>query len=381
VSDEATPHERQRVPPRQDEVLTEAMLRVLIEQVPLTTYIDRLDELSSNVYTSPQLEATLGYTLQEWVEDEELFTKVVHPDDRDAVLAEHERTAETGEPFRMEYRMVAKDGSVRWFIDEANVINDALGSPEFHYGCMLDITERKQLESTLREREAQIRAQKEELESLLEISPTGIVTLDDTGCVTSWNLAAEELFGYPCEDALGRRLDDLVKPLTGGASEEARGPGRVHAVTSRRGRGAAAVDVEVTSVPVGNRRGAGRLVVYHDIGELQRARQVAEEAMHAKSAFLATMSHEIRTPMNAVIGMTELLLDTDLTPEQRGFADVVRMSGEALLGIINDILDFSKIEAGRVALERTPFELRDCVESAIDLVAARAADKELDVAC
>jgi signal transduction histidine kinase/DNA-binding response OmpR family regulator len=114
--------------------------------------------------------------------------------------------------------------------------------------------------------------------------------------------------------------------------------------------------------------------------ELEVARQDAEDAARSKASFLATMSHEIRTPLNAIIGMSGLLIDTELNTQQKEFAETVRVSSEYLLGLINDILDFSKFEAGKLELERHAFDLRSCVEDSLDLVAASANAKRLELA-
>jgi len=234
---------------------------------------------------------------------------------------------------------------------------------------------------------AETRRQKQYFESLGEISPVAVVVMDPDERVTGWNPAATELFGHSAGEALGRQIDDLVfgddvsdegREIT----REALADGRAQRIARRRRKDGAPIDVELMLVPltVDDER-LGFLAVYHDITELQTAREEAEAATQAKSAFLATMSHEIRTPMNAVIGMTDLLLGTELTGEQREFAQIVRTSGDALLHVIDDILDYSKIEAGKLELEREPFDLRDCIEGALDLVTPRAWEKEIELGC
>jgi PAS domain S-box-containing protein len=366
----------------------EERYRALVEQLPVAIYIDRLDEVSSNVYTSPHIEQMTGYAAEEWARQDDLFVRLLHPDDRDHVLREHEHTRTTGAPLRTEYRLIAADGRVVWIRDEAVTVSDRDGDSRLLQGFLVDITERKAAEQALRDSEAELSRQKAYYQELHQLSPVAIVTLNMEECVVSWNPAAEQLFGYAQSEAVGRHLDDLLFP-TEDLRQESRAvrrqadeQGLAHVIAQRVRRDGALVDVEILTVPLvvdGER--TGYLVLYHDISELQRAREAAEAATDAKSAFLATMSHEIRTPMNAVIGMGGLLLDTELTEEQREFAEVIRTSGEALLRIIDDILDFSKIEAGKLELEEHALEVRACAESALDLVAVAASDKDLELGC
>ena len=236
------------------------------------------------------------------------------------------------------------------------------------------------------EAEATLRQQKEFFEAVVCHSPVAIVTISRAFEVLTWNPAAETLFGYTPQEALGRNILKLVanvdgiRPEAEETSREVLRKDRVHVVTRRVRKDGTVVDVELRALPVMvGGRSLGFIAIYHDITDLQRARQAAEDANQAKSLFLATMSHEIRTPMNAIIGMAGLLMDTALTPEQRDFASTIRQSGDALLGLLNDMLDFSKIEAGRVELEEKPFNLRQCVESVLDLLAMRASEKSLDL--
>jgi PAS domain S-box-containing protein len=252
-------------------------LRALIEQVPVTVYIDRLDDVSSNVFMSPQLEAVLGYSADEWASDPEFYVKVIHPDDLERVLTEHRRTRETGELFSMEYRMVARDGSIHWFLDEARVIRDETGRPVFHHGFILDITERKELADALHRSDEELRREKQYVESLLEISPVAIVTLDLEERVKSWNPAAEALFGYSEAEALGRTIEELVLPTEAlareGASimDQAMTEGAAHRVTRRMRKDGALVDVDMMVVPIrSNGETIGSFAIYHDVSELQR---------------------------------------------------------------------------------------------------------------
>jgi len=237
-----------------------------------------------------------------------------------------------------------------------------------------------------------MRAALEQHALVAETTPEGVITYaNDAFCRTT---------GYPREEILGQNprvlnsghhpaafFHDLWSTITSGRTWNGE-------ICNRRKDGTHFWR-DTTIVPnlAADGRPVSYLVIGYDVSArheqiaslreaLARAERLAIEATaaaQAKAEFLANMSHEIRTPMNAIMGMAELLADTPLTPHQHEFADTIRTASDALLYLINDILDFSKIEAGRLELESTPFSLRDCVESALDLALRPAAAKSLDL--
>jgi two-component system, sensor histidine kinase and response regulator len=231
------------------------------------------------------------------------------------------------------------------------------------------------------------------LNALIENSPLAIMVLDSSEKVQLCNPAFEEMFQYSRLEILGKPVDGLL--ATGDLLNEARNISRdtlsgapVTLVTQRRRKDSTLVDVELHGVPlVVKGQVVGSLSIFQDISArkraedaMQHAKEEAEAASRAKSEFLANMSHEIRTPMNGIMGMTELVLDTELDSEQREYLNMAKLSADSLLSLINDILDFSKIEAGKLEIDAIEFNLSDSLSDTMKTLSLRAHQKGLELA-
>jgi PAS domain S-box-containing protein len=285
-----------------------------------------------------------------------------------------------------ESEIYRKDGSTMWISENARAVKDDGGRIVYYEGMVEDITERKRLEGELHESE-------QSLSALINNIDDSIWSVDAEYRLLTFNNVFAQLFeeqyhthikaGDVILDHLPPewRTEDIALYDRALAGEKFIIERRYQYETEER-------YYEISYNPIRSNDAIGGVAVFSkDITERQRAHIALQQAMVAaessnrlKSEFLANMSHEIRTPMNGVIGMTDLLLMTDLTHEQREFARTVRISGESLLVVINDILDFSKIEAGKLDLEITDFDLRESIDSTMDLLAAQAHSKGLELA-
>jgi PAS domain S-box-containing protein len=243
-----------------DEPLAEARYRMLLDQMTAVVFMVALDKGIGEAYVSPQIEAMLGFTRAEWLEDPIRWYRQIHPEDKERWSIEAAQFFLTGEPLHSVYRVIARDGRVVWFQCEAKMVRRKDGRPWFIHGVGFDVTE--------------IKVAQQSLETLLE---------------------------------------------------------------------------------------------------------TAQAAVRTKNEFLANMSHEIRTPINGIMGMTQLALDTQLTPEQTAYLRTVSGSADSLLEIVNDILDFSKIESHKMELEIAEFDPRQCIEEAMRQLAIRGREKGLEM--
>ncbi len=247
--------------------------------------------------------------------------------------------------------------------------------------------ERRRAEGELRDSEALY-------SSLVENLPVQVLRKDLDGRFTFANRSFCQFLGRPFEEIVGKTdfdfyPEDLARKYR---SDDQRvvETGRLFETFEKNEQFGEVRDVQTMKSPVRDAAGniVGTQVVFWDVTEqkqaelqLAYAKDAAEAANRAKSTFLATMSHEIRSPLNGIIGMTELLLGTEPTPEQRDYLKVIQDSGDALLMVINDILDFSKIEAGRLSLDNALFDLRESLGDAVKSMAIRAHEKGLELAC
>jgi PAS domain S-box-containing protein len=327
-----------------------------------------------------------------------ILDSAVHPDDQAASQAEwtgmlRDRRAAAGE-----LRLRRADGTYRWHLWRAHPERDAAGQVVRWIGTSTDFHDQKlaeeRLEQRVAERTAELATSEERFRQAFYFAGIGMAIVGLDGRAVRVNRSLCEILGYSEAELLTKPFPDITHPDDLAADlnhvrELLAGERRFYQLEKRFfHREGQVVWIRLTASLVHGPQGEPVHFVaqIEDITErkslevsLAHARDQALEASRLKSEFLATMSHEIRTPMNGVIGMTTLLRDTPLSETQSEYVRTVEASGEALLAILNDILDYSKIEAGRIELEVVNFDLRQCVEDALDLFAAPAFEKKIEL--
>ena len=283
-------------------------------------------------------------------------------------------------------RILATDTVVQVSLSSAPIVES--GTVTGAVTVVEDVTEKKKTEIELKRSEIRLR-------SVVDNALDGIITVDMSGNVETFNPAAEAMFGFSNKELVGKSASALMpEPYASGfdsfvkkalrQSFERPFSQKTEVIAQRNDSSTFPVELSISEI----RMGAQRMLlgIVRDISdrkqfeqELIDARERAEQASRAKSEFLANMSHEIRTPMNGILGMTQLALDTDLTHEQRDYLNTVKSSSDLLLRLINDILDFSKIEAGKMEIDSVDFKLRDTLADTIRGLAVQADEKGLEL--
>lgn len=313
---------------------------------------------------------------------------LTHPADRAADAAGVARLLAGEASFSVEKRYRTAAGQWRWAATSTSLVRDAQGGPLHFIGQVQDVTGR-------REQLQELREERRRLREAQSIGRVGSWEEDGVTRVVTWSDSLLEMYGIDRADFGGdyasamtsiHPADRAVVASTLDAIRRTGVPARLRFRVNRRSDGALRWFDSRTE----GRNEGGELMglagAVTDVTELvlasteiERARDAALAASRAKSAFLAAMSHEIRTPLNAVLGLTEIVLDTELDAEQREYLTTVHTSGETLVSLIDDILDWSKVESGALELEQRRFDVRDCVEGAVEMLALQLDGRDLEL--
>ncbi|WP_448206832.1 PAS domain S-box protein [Azospirillum sp. sgz302134] len=367
---------------------SEALYQTLARSAPVGIF--QTDPEGGIVFANPRFAAITG--LPQDALHGRGWRDAVHPDDRARLDTEWTRCTVEGRPMLLDLRFVGPMGVTTSVLCQSSPLTDAEGRLLGCVGTLTDMTEYVRTAEALLMAEART-------DAIVDTAADAILTVDDSGMVHSFNRAAEEMFGIPASEIRWQKIDRLLPAPDGGPSMDllravlpdgaAPAVGKGHDIVAMRADGTRfPAELSVSAIEGGGRRMFTGII--RDITErkrieqeLIRAKEAAESADKAKSAFLQIMSHELRTPLNAVIGFSQViemrLLGAAEVDRYTEYATSIRQSGEHLLGIIDDILDITKIEAGNLDLTDGPVDLTDLVGQGLNLVAIQAGKRGVAV--
>ncbi len=371
------------------EALSEAetRFRSLVETIPAVVYLDAYNEASSAIYISPQVESLLGYTPDEWVAEPDRWRQILHPDDREQALADQDLVLRTEAPWKLEYRMLAKDGSVVWVHDEAVIIRDEAGRPLYWQGIWLDMTEQKHAVEQLKEAETKYRALIEQLPAITYLDPIDedqdsiyISPQVETiigGTVEEWLSSPNYWASRVYPDDLDRVWDTYVEHRrTGEAMAQeyrmVRDDGRI-------------VWIREEAQILRNDDGEPWLIqgLLYDITARRQSEEELAEALsrerkavehlqqldEVKNTLLHAVSHDLRSPITSMLGSAMTLEREEAMLSPRDRQSLVRglaSSARKMHRIVNDLLDMDRLERGIVAPRRHRTDVGDLVRRVVE---------------